>query len=676
MYLRAMFYSKNRLKYSVLSLLTASMAAGIMGCASMGSPGGGLYDEDPPELRTVDPADGSTNFNKQKITLRFNENVKLDKVIDKMTISPPQKKMPVVMSNAKTVTIELLDTLKENTTYSIDLADAVQDNNEGNPMESLSLLFTTGDHIDSLQISGHLLNAEDLEPITGAYVGIFKMKDAEGNPCMYDSVTAESLGDSIFVKYPFERAGKTDALGAFKIMGCAPGAYKVYALIDGNTNYVYDMLTEDIAFLDSLVIPSMRPSERPDTTWIDSMTIDTIKMVPCIDYQPSDLLLRSFNEGRVTRYLDDCSRPDSLHIAIRMAAWMPERPEITFLLEDSANIAGDSVLVCEGNLTNDTLSYWIRDSLLYCQDTLQFTLSYLFTDSLSLDVVRTDTMQLVKPAVKATANDKDSKKEDKRGKRRKKGDGGTETDSIAAPEIIYMTLRQNSGNNLDIGKKPRFEVSAPLAEVDLSKLHLERQKDSLWIDMKFQWVADTLNPRLFTLVADPHFSPGETYRLTADSAAMSDIYGHPLAETKLTFKEKTQEEYAHLLFNVSGVTGPAFVQLLDSKDKPVQQAKVVDSKAKFVHVPAGTYFARLVVDLNENGKFDRGNLWSRTQPEEVFYFGGQLQLRANWSMDQSWNVRETPLLQQKPKEVKINKPKEEKAKKSKNEEYLRKLGKL
>lgn len=660
----------------------------------MGTPGGGLYDEDPPVLRTSDPKDGATNVSKQRLTLRFDENVKLNNATEKLTVSPPQEKSPTILSNAKTVTIELQDSLKANTTYAIDLADAVQDNNEGNPMKGLSLLFSTGNHIDSLQISGHLLNAEDLEPITGAYVGIYKMFEADGTPVMKDSVTAQSLGDSILLKYPFERAGKTDAYGAFQILGCAPGSYKVYALHDGNTNYKYDLTTENIAFLDTLVVPTMQNKQRNDTVWADTIviegstlaqgqrTIDTIKVTGYIDYQPSNLLMLSYNEGKLSRYLDDTSRPDSIHIAIRFATRMDSLPQLTLLTTQGERLSADSLLVAEPNPTLDTLSYWIKDSLYYKADTLRLELSYLYTDTLGLDVMRTDTVRLLKPIVRN--NGKDGKNEprigdDKKGKRGKRNrkDKKSEGDSIPQIETVFMTLKQLGNSHINIGQKPRFEVSAPLAECNLKQMHLQYKADTLWLDMPFEWVADSLHPRRFTLLAQPHYNPGTEYRFVADSASMTDIYQHPLNQTSLEFQEKGVDDYAHLLFNIIGLNNqPAFVQLLDAKDKPVQQVKVVNNQAKFIHVPAGTYYARLVIDLNENGQFDAGNLFEHKHPEQVYYLNKKLELRVTWTYDQEWDLHTIDLLKQKPDDVKINKPKEEKEKKSKNEEYLRKLGKL
>lgn len=662
-------YSKH--KSSFLSVLAALSLSGLFGCASTGSPGGGLYDETPPVLKNSNPAVGATGVKNKKIILHFDENIKLDNAMEKMTVSPPQGKQPTIQSNAKTVTIELQDELLPNATYSIDLGDAVQDNNEGNPMESLSLLFSTGDHIDSLRISGYVLNAADLEPVTGAYVGIYS-----------DTL---QMGDSVLMKVPMQRAGRTDAYGRFSILGVAPGKYRIYALTDGNTNFIYDLNSEDIAFLDSLIVPSTTGRIVHDTIWqdLDSTIIDTIKVRDELVYLPNDIILKSFNEGKVNRYLDDISRPDSIHINVRFAAKMTELPTISVIDSLEAPIE----LVVEPNPTLDTLKYWIKDTIHIKMDTLKLQMSYIFTDTTGLDIIRTDTVRLTKPVIKHTkADKKDDKAKDKKlGKKKAphKEKKAALADSLAndslnkaaLPQVTYMDFKMVSKSPIDIGSKPVFEASAPLDSLDLTKIHLDVKADTLWNPMKFTLVQDTVNIRLYTMIADPHFSPGQSYRVTVDSAAMHNIYAHPVKKTEITFDEKKPEDYSHLLFNITGAEGPAYVELLNEKDLPVYKVKVKDGKAKFVNVNEGKYFVRLVEDRNDNGKFDVGNLEKNIQPENVYYFGAELQLRANWDNEQNWNIKQTDLYKQKPDSVKINKPKEKTEKKSKNAEYLAKLGK-
>ena len=659
-YLRDMFRYIIKYKASFLSVLTALFLSGLFGCASTGSPGGGLYDETPPVLKKSEPANGAIEVKSQKITLRFDENIKLDKAMEKMTVSPPQLKQPTIRSNAKTVTIELQDTLLPNTTYSIDLGDAVQDNNEGNPLEGLAITFATGNHIDSLAVSGYLLNAEDLEPVTGAYVGI------------YNDTT--SLGDSIFMKKVMERACRTDAYGKFKIQGIAPGSYRMYALKDGNNNYIYDLNSEDIAFIDSLIVPTTQGTIIHDTLWadVDSTTVDTIISRGELLYLPNNLLLKSFNEGKLTRYLDDVSRPDSVHINVRFAARMPELP--VFSVVDS--LESPIELIAESNLTMDTLVFWIKDTLHINKDTLNLQMSYLYTDTTGLDIIKTDTISLTKPEVRQVKQKKDdskTKQKDKN-KRRKKGED-EELQSGSLPKIIFMDVNLLSGKDLDIGNKPVFEASSPIDSIDLRGIHLEIQKDSIWQEMKFSIVHDSLHLRRYSVIANPHYKPGETYQIRIDSAAIHDIFGNPVNVTKMEFKEKVPEDYAHLLFNISGTTGPVFVELLSEKDIAVYRVKLVDGKAKFVNVKEGKYYVRLVEDRNNNGKWDTGNFEKRIHAENVYYFNAELQLRANWDIQQTWDVKQIDLIRQKPDTIKKNKPKEKQEKVSKNAEYLAKMGK-
>ena len=674
------FLTKKRSKLAPLALLSF---AGLLGCASIGSPGGGLYDETPPALVRSEPAEAATSVNRQKITMRFNENIKLDNANEKMTISPPQVKAPTISSNAKTLTIELRDTLQANTTYTIDLGDAVQDNNEGNPLENLSLTFSTGDHIDTMKVMGTLLNAKDLEPVTGAFVGIYALdedgifpargKEGDSLQLAIDSIVA-LYPDSIFSLRPFERAGKTDSYGRFTISGVGPGKYRMYAVKDGNTNYMYDVNTEDIAFVDSLIIPSVGSHTASDTIWnrFDSLKVDSIYVHEVTDYYPNDLCLRMFNEGHVIRYLDDMKWKDSTQITLNFAARMPEPPVISLLDEEDrgpARLDKDAWLICEPNPTNDTLVYWLRDSLVYHRDTLHLTVTYPFTQN-GIDIIRTDTMHLEKPEINVPEDQHPEDKDDKKKKKRRKKDQ-EEAPKDTLPKTVFMSIKLLD-SKIDVGKRPRFETSAPLDSLNTEALHLEQQKDTIWVPLDFELVQDSLRLRRYTLHAKPHFSPGQNYRLICDSASMFDIYGHPLDSIAMTFSEKKSDEYAHLLVNVQGVEGEAFVQLLNEKDNPVQQVSVKNGQARFPQAPVGKCYVRLVEDRNGNGIFDVGSLDGRIQPENVFYLPKMLEMRENWDYSETWNVRATELDKQKPDELKQNKPKEKKEKKSKNEEYLEK----
>ena len=133
----------------------------LYSCASIGRPDGGIYDEIQPRCIGRTPAMGEVNFNKKKLTLEFDEYIKLEKANEKITISPPQVQQPEIRAVGKRVQINLLDTLKETTTYTIDFSDAIVDNNEGNTLGNFTFTFSTGDVIDTMEVRGTLLNASN-----------------------------------------------------------------------------------------------------------------------------------------------------------------------------------------------------------------------------------------------------------------------------------------------------------------------------------------------------------------------------------------------------------------------------------------------------------------------------------------------------------------------------------
>ena len=263
----------------------------LYACANIAAPTGGLYDVDPPKVVKASPDFNETNSKQSKIEILFDENVKIENPMEKVIIAPPQQSFPVIKAQGRKVIIELEDELEDNTTYTIDFTDAIVDNNEGNPLENFSLSFSTGDKIDSLAISGIVLRAENLEPVQGIYVGIHS-----------------NLNDTAFTKTPFKRISRTDSRGIFTIKGVAEGKYRVYALGDLNRNYKYDNPQEEIAFLDSIVVPSSIQAMRNDTVFKDSLTIDTIYQIQYTRFLPDNILLRSFESGFERQYLQKHER--------------------------------------------------------------------------------------------------------------------------------------------------------------------------------------------------------------------------------------------------------------------------------------------------------------------------------------------------------------------------------
>jgi hypothetical protein len=359
----------------------------------MAAPTGGAYDVDPPVVRRATPDFNSLNATPGRIEIEFNENIKINKPTEKVIVTPPQQNMPIIRSIGRKAIVELNDELLPNTTYTIDFTDAIVDNNEENPLENFVFSFSTGDQLDTLSISGKVLTAQDLEPITGIYVGIHS-----------------NLNDTAFTNVPFERISRTDSRGNFTVRGVAPGSYRVYALNDLNRDYKYDNPQEAIAFPDSIVIPSTMPAIRPDTIFADSITIDTIRSVSYTRFLPDDLVLRSFLSEFQRQYLQKHERPEQHRLNLFFSA-PTEKPAFSLL---NPEVAGDDWYVAERSAKNDTLMLWITDSLIYQQDSIRMKIDYVRTDSLNKNYIATDTLNF---NIRRTARERQAEKKRKRGKR-------------------------------------------------------------------------------------------------------------------------------------------------------------------------------------------------------------------------------------------------------------------
>ena len=266
----------------ILRLFAALLLGCLMfACANIGNPNGGPYDEDPPKFIGSKPEMNKLNFQGKKIEIFFDEFIAIDNPSENVIVTPPQLQSPTIMALGKKVSVELKDSLKDNTTYTIDFTSSISDNNEKNVLENFNFAFSTGDVLDTLRISGVLLNAADLEPIQNVLVGIHN-----------------DLSDTAFTTTPFLRASKTDDRGRFVIHNVAPGPYHLFALEDNNRNYAYDKANnESIAFLDSIVFPFAERAMVPDTLWRDSITYDTIMMVEKTIFYPNNLNLWLFTDS-------------------------------------------------------------------------------------------------------------------------------------------------------------------------------------------------------------------------------------------------------------------------------------------------------------------------------------------------------------------------------------------
>ena len=619
-------------------------------CASMGTPDGGPYDEMPPKFVGSSPQLRAVNVKSQKFELEFDEFIKLEKASEKVIISPPQMEQPEIKVVGKKVVGEFFDSLKDSTTYTIDFSDAIVDNNEGNPMGHFTYSFSTGAAIDTMEVAGTVLNAANLEPIKGIQVGLHK-----------------NLNYSALVKLPFDRVSRTDSRGHFSIRGVAPGKYRIYALMDGNQNYLFDSKTEMIAYSDSIIVPSMTPATRQDTVWKDTLTIDTIKTVGYTRFLPDDIILRAFKEENTRQYFVKSQRDKENHFILKFSAKADTLPTLTGL-----NFDAKDAFVIEPNEGNDSICYWVKDSLVYLMDTLQIKMDYLYTDSLEQLVPKTDTIYLANKLTREQreklAQKEAEEKEKERKKKEKKGE------KIEPEPFPFLKMNVDAPSSMDVNKNILLTFEEPVAHIDTSAIHMSVKVDSLWEETPFIFRADSVIPRQYEILAE--WEPEKEYQLKIDSAGIVGLYGLHINKVEQTLKVKKLDEYGTLLLNIKGADPHAIVELLDSSEKVLRQQSVTpEGTADFYYLaPNAKYYVRLFNDRNGNKVWDTGKFEEGIQPEEVYYLPKVWEMKANFEFEETWDIHGTPVDKQKLDEIKKQKPEETKKVQDRNKERAKKLG--
>lgn len=639
-----MNWKKHKLPALLLTMIVA------YSCASMGTPDGGPYDEEPPKFVKSSPKPYAVNNKEKKITIEFDEFIKLEKTSEKVVISPPQLEQPEIKASGRKVLVNLVDSLKPHTTYTIDFSDAIVDNNEGNPLGNYSFSFSTGEAIDTLEVSGTVLAAADLEPVKGMMVGLHA-----------------DLSDSAFVTKPFDRVSRTDSRGHFIIRGIAPGKYRIFGLTDGNQNYLYDSKTEMIAFSDSVIIPSMEAATRQDTLWKDTLTIDTIKTVGYTRFLPDNIILRAFKGINDRQYLTKSERDKENHFVLSFSAPADTLPTLKGL-----NFDEKDAFIIEATPRNDSICYWIKDSLVYQLDTLEVQLDYLYTDTLYRLVPKTDTLFLANKLTRAQREKLQKKAEEAKEKERKKRE--KKGDTLRVEPTKFLAMNVDAPSAFDIYRNIDLSFDEPVASIDTAAIHIEVKVDSLWKAVPFLFRADSLAPRKYQLLAE--WQPEQEYQLSIDSLAFTGIYGLHTDKVKQTLKVKKMDEYGTILLNIKGASPDAVAELLDASGKVLRQQPVtVEGTADFYFLnPSTKYYIRLFNDRNHNKVWDTGDYDKKLQPEEVFYFPKVWEMKANFEFEENWDLYAVPVDKQKPDEIKKQKPEETKKVQDRNKERARKLG--
>ena len=626
----------------------------LAACASIGSPDGGIYDEIPPKVVACYPADRSLGNTNRKMRIHFDEFIKLENANEKVIVSPPQLEPANIRADGKNVKITLYDSLQANTTYTIDFSDAITDNNEGNPMGHYTYSFSTGEEIDTMEVSGTVLNASNLEPVKGILVGLYPL----------DSL----YNDSIFKKQPFSRVSRTNGSGKFCIKGVKSGKYSVFALEDKDGDFLFSQKSERIAFTRDTVTTTCEWEMRMDTVWRDSSQIDTIIAVPFVHYYPDDLVLEAFLESGQDQHLLKMEHPDPDVLKMFFTAPADSLPIIHGLNFD------EKCLVADASLHNDTITYWITDTAFtHREDTLKFELTFMETDSLGVLRPHTELQEVV-PKVTWQKIQKEKQKkiqewQKEREKRLKKAKEPLPPEKNPY-EMTFLDVSAKPSGSLNPNQNVQYEAKQPIASADTTRMHLYIKKDTLWLPEPFLFLPNR-DVKSYTLYAE--WEQKRQYRFVVDSAAIVGVMGEHCKAIKNEFSVRGEDEYGSLFIHVIlPDTAQVIVQLLDRSDKcVVEQRADKDGRADFFFVKPGDYYLRCFVDRDFNGVWDTGKYSEGFMPEIVYYFPQPLRVKAKWDIEQDWAPLKIPRLNQKPKEITKQKPDKEKDIKQRNKERER-----
>ena len=612
----------------------------------MGSLSGGPRDVSPPKVVSSVPKNYSINFKKEKVEITFDEFIVLDNVNQELVISPPLPDQTDVRLKNKSILIELQSKLMDSTTYTMNFGQAIKDNNEGNILENFEFVFSTGSYLDSLSIYGRILNAFDNTP-----------PEDPISIMLYDHIY-----DSVVYKEKPVFIGKTDSDGYFAINNLRPDTFKVFALKDLNFNFLFDLSNEEIAFLDSAIYlsPDFFSKFAGDTIVADTLGMTEAgkpEGPPKSNEKPSNnrassvgkntkpnekrvektgfrgkagfdkilIEMSLFTEKNENQFLSDNNRKSNSLIdfsfnnpvtdSFKMRSLKPDRENWYFM---------------EENASQDTFGVWITDSTVIKSDTIQLELSYLVKDSLLNNYLKKDSLYFI------------YRNTDPQESRKNKS-----STQEQIKNSLSLSLRPG-GSTAELNAKMYIESKTPISSLDSSKFLLFKTVDTLQVPVPFLVSADENSYRKIKILNN--WEPDTKYNLNVYPGAVKDIY--ELTNDTLEFKFTTRKSdyYGVLIANISGVTGPMIVQIMDTKEKIIRESFInEDQVIRYEYMKPDSYKIKFIYDRNGNKKWDTGKYIIGLQPEQVEYYESEdATVRSNWEVE----IR--PVLKTKPAIVDSN----------------------
>lgn len=567
----------------------------LKSCASIGQLDGGPYDTIPPVVLGVYPNNYATNFKDKRITLDFNEYVQIKEQQKELFTSPAMKK-PTITLRGKSLIVDLkADTLLPNTTYAIEFGAAIADNNEGNPLHGLRYVFSTGDRIDSMIMSGYTEKSETADSLGKTFIYFFEA----------DSVAEPKEWDSTMFNYSPSKIARSQNNGIFIAQNLRPVDYRVYAFNDTNGNQIYEPSVDMVGFLDGVYNPSKMP---PFGVWYDS-----IRRYPSADPQ---LYFRLFTDKNFARQsMQDAVRPEQHKILITFAA---EKPEIRSIKLNG--IDPDSIIY-EPSFKGDSLTLWLNMRGENIPDSLKGEMIYMKHDSLRQLQPDTAKLNLNWRRVESKQQEREREKLEKaKAKAEANGEEWTEPDTPSQFRIL------NFKNKYDVNPEQHYPLSfaTPLTRLDSARVQmLSWGEEGDTIKERITFVRDTANMRRWLIKAN--WNAKRKYSLRLPKDVMFDVAGEGNDSLNSEITVADIDKFAKLNLTIKPRTegGKYVVQFVDGQNNKsiIREIRHLGEGTHTInYIPAGELRMRIIEDINDNGEWDGGNMVERRQSERAEFY--------------------------------------------------------
>jgi len=570
----------------IKNLLYATLILMAARCAHPVMPTGGPEDTTPPEPVEAEPPNYSTNFNSDRFSVTFNEFVNLENPRKEMFISPPLEKFPDTRVRGKSVQVSFQEELQPNTTYTIYFGDAIVDITEKNPKSNFEYVLSTGDEIDSLSVTGEVMDAFTQRPVEGILVMLYLNTN--------DTIPLDSL--PIYVR-PLSTT-KTTETGKFSLNNLKDRPYKIFALADNNANYIYDLPNESIAFLDSLVKPEYMFRLDTVVSSNTTKTSESLEIVKKPVTAPGNFYtLHLFSEIDSTQSLLSSNVKDSDHFVLSFR-YPPDSLGLTILEPDTTL---ENWFLKEPDENGDTLIFWMKG---FNPDTL--------TLKISEKQMEPDTVRLIFKT--GFESRRERKQEDKR-------------------EDLKVKL-DAKGRTIDYFLPLKLGFSRPVESFDTSRMILYDRKDTLGFSLSLK------GPVHREGLIEYNWKQEEAYTLFIPDSTFTDIYGTSHDTTVVKFNTLKQSDYGKLELTVSSESKHQYLIHIKGEEGETLDEVVVkgDSVLSYPLIEPGNYTVKAMHDKNRNGQWDTGNYKLNLQPEKVYFYPSPLNLRPNWEVKETWDL--------------------------------------